>query len=113
MVRCSEASTHTHPTLAPFTAKYTLYAKGFSAGEGTRTLGFSRDGKLQFESLGKTTGILSWFKKIEVTERTVFTREDGKIRPDFKNYNILVFFLWKMSNIFCHKIIGISSHRTF
>ena len=65
----------------PFTAKYTLYAKGFSVGEGTRTLGFSRDGKLQFESLGKTTGILSWFKKIELTERTIFTREDGKIRP--------------------------------
>ncbi len=65
----------------PFTAKYKLYAKGFSAGEGTRTLGFRRDGKLQFESFAKTTGFLSWFKKIELTERTVFTREGGKIRP--------------------------------
>lgn len=64
----------------PFTAQYRVYADGLPVGKGTRTLSVRQDGKLQFESVAKTTGLVSLFKKIRLEERTVFTQEDGKIR---------------------------------
>jgi hypothetical protein len=72
-------ATDTFPPL--FTADYTLYAKGFPMGEGTRSLKMRPDGAFVFESLGETSGLVSLFKKIYIEERTVFTRKDGKIRP--------------------------------
>ncbi|HEC84889.1 MAG TPA: DUF3108 domain-containing protein [Thioploca sp.] len=64
-----------------FTAKYTLYAKGISVGEGTRTLTVQKDGTFLLESVGKTTGWVAWFKKIRIEERSKFTQQNGKIRP--------------------------------
>jgi len=64
-----------------FTAEYTLYAKGFPMGEGTRSLKMRSDGAFIFESLGETTGLVSLFKKVHLEERSVFIKIDGKIRP--------------------------------
>ncbi len=65
----------------PFTATYTLYAKGFSVGEGTRTLSHRKDGKWVFDTFAQTTGFVGFFKKISITERSIFTKDNGKIRP--------------------------------
>ncbi|EDN67840.1 conserved hypothetical protein, secreted [Beggiatoa sp. PS] len=65
----------------PFTAEYTLYAKGFPMGDGTRSLIHLPGGQFIFESIGETSGLVSFFKKIRLEERTEFTQTNGKIRP--------------------------------
>ncbi len=65
-----------------FIAKYKLYAKGFSVGEGTRIFSRLKNGHFQFQTVAETTGFVSLFKKIRIEERSVFTRlKNGKIRP--------------------------------
>ncbi|MFK5970349.1 MAG: DUF3108 domain-containing protein [Candidatus Marithrix sp.] len=65
----------------PFTAEYSLYAKGIPVGKGTRTLSVGKDGKFEFESVAKTTGLAALFKDISIKERSIFIKEDDKIRP--------------------------------
>ncbi|MEN8215758.1 MAG: DUF3108 domain-containing protein [Pseudomonadota bacterium] len=65
-----------------FTAEYKLYAEGWTVGKGTRTLTRLPDGKFKFETIAKSTGFLSLFKKIRIEERSIFMRtKTGKIRP--------------------------------
>jgi hypothetical protein len=56
-------------------------------GEGTRSLIYLPEkGKFIFESIGETTGLVSFFKKIRLEERTEFTQTNGKIRPSKYTY---------------------------
>ncbi len=65
----------------PFSATYKFYAKGLPVGQATRTLSHRKDGKWVFKTVAKTTGFIAFFKKIRIEERSIFTRENGKIRP--------------------------------
>lgn len=71
----------------PFTAKYDLYAKGIKVGEGTRKLFSVSKGKLRFESIGETSGLIGFFRKIRLEEWTEFTHTAAKIRPLEYIYN--------------------------
>lgn len=64
-----------------FSAKYKFYAKSLPVGEASRTLSLRKDGKWVFETVAKTTGFMAFLKKIRIEERSIFTREKGKIRP--------------------------------
>jgi len=86
----------------PFTAVYKVYVKGLPVGEGTRTLSTLPGNQFLFESIAKTTGFLSFFKKIRIEERSVFMLVDGKVRPEEYIYQQkgtkprlnMVFFDW-------------------
>ncbi len=64
-----------------FTANYSLYLKGIPVGKGTRTLSIGKDGKFEFESMAKTTGLATLFKDISIKERSIFIKEGSKIKP--------------------------------
>jgi hypothetical protein len=64
-----------------FTAQYKLYAEGFPAGRATRSLTAFADGKFLFETVAETTGFISLFKKIRISERSRFKRLNNKIQP--------------------------------
>lgn len=66
---------------APFTADYKLYARGLPIGEGARRLYQQQDGKLVFESKTLTTGVLALFRDDKIEERSIFTLDQGNIRP--------------------------------
>jgi len=65
----------------PFSAEYKLYAKSLRVGQGIRTLTHRKDGKWVFETVAKTTGFIAFFKSISIEERSIFTKENQKIRP--------------------------------
>ena len=65
----------------PFTAEYSLYAGGIPVGKGTRTLIAGEDGKFEFKSVARTTGLISFFKDISIKERSVFIKQNNTIRP--------------------------------
>ncbi|MDM8567519.1 DUF3108 domain-containing protein [Candidatus Halobeggiatoa sp. HSG11] len=65
----------------PFTAKYSLYAKGLPVGKGTRSLIAHENGKFEFISMAKTTGLAAFFRKISIKEQSIFTRINNKIQP--------------------------------
>ena len=71
----------------PFTAEYTLSAKGIPLigeghiGKGTRTLTYLPNGQFEVKSFAKTTGLAAFFKKIRIEERSLFTRVNGKSWP--------------------------------
>ncbi len=65
----------------PFTAQYKLYAEGFPAGRATRSLTAFADGKYLFETVAETTGFISLFKKIRISERSRFKLLNNKIHP--------------------------------
>ncbi len=71
----------------PFTAKYSLYASGIPVGKGTRTLISHGNSKFEFKSIGETTGLISFFKKIRIEERSTFIKTAGNIRPLEYFYN--------------------------
>lgn len=70
----------------PFTAQYKLYADGFPVGKATRNLTSIANGKFLFETIAETTGFISLFKKIRISERSKFKWVNGKIRPLEYNY---------------------------
>lgn len=65
----------------PFSAEYKLYAKSLPVGQGTRTLTRRKDGKWVFETIAKTTGFVAFFKSMRIEERSIFTKDNRKIRP--------------------------------
>jgi len=81
LLLCNGVSYATDFFPPPFTAEYKIYAAGISAGVGTRTLINLQDGKFQFQTVAKTTGFISFFKKIRIEEHSTFTQANGKIRP--------------------------------
>lgn len=64
----------------PFTARYKLYFKGISAGEGVRTLTYLNSGQFKFSSSAQATGLAALFQG-DIQEHTVFERVNGQIRP--------------------------------
>ncbi|OQY55989.1 MAG: hypothetical protein DRR08_25670 [Candidatus Parabeggiatoa sp. nov. 2] len=72
--------------LPPFTATYGLYAKGWSVGEGTRTLTHQGDNKWVFETHAGSTGFLSLFKDIRIDERSEFRLVNGQVLPSKYTY---------------------------
>jgi len=65
----------------PFTANYKIYAKGFPAGNGTRTLTQLSNGNFLFKTTAKTSGFISLFKNLQIEEQSRFIQKRGKIRP--------------------------------
>ncbi|MBE9562582.1 MAG: DUF3108 domain-containing protein [Proteobacteria bacterium] len=65
----------------PFTAKYSLYVKGLPVGEVTRTLRTQKNGKFEFKTMAKTTGLVAFFKSMTIEEKSIFTRIKNKIQP--------------------------------
>lgn len=65
----------------PFRAEYTLYVRGIPIGKGIQTLSVLQDGKFMFETIGKTSGLVSIFQDIQIEERSVFKRQDGQVYP--------------------------------
>ncbi|MDM8569704.1 DUF3108 domain-containing protein [Thiotrichales bacterium HSG1] len=65
----------------PFTAKYSLYAKGIPVGKGTRSLIAHKNGNFEFKSTAKTTGLAAFFRKMNIEETSLFVKTNGKIQP--------------------------------
>ncbi|MCK5717520.1 MAG: DUF3108 domain-containing protein [Thiomargarita sp.] len=65
-----------------FTAQYKLYAKGVSAGEGTRSLTRLKNGYYQFKTVAKTTGFAAMLYDMHIEERSIFAHlKNGEFRP--------------------------------
>ncbi|MCK5877969.1 MAG: DUF3108 domain-containing protein [Candidatus Marithrix sp.] len=65
----------------PFTAKYSLYVKGLPVGEVTRSLTAQKNGKFEFKTMAKTTGLAAFFRKMTIEEKSIFTRIKNKVQP--------------------------------
>lgn len=67
--------------LPPFAANYKLYSRGFLIGEGSRRLYQQQDGKMVFEGKILPAGVAILFYDSKIEERSIFTLDNGKIRP--------------------------------
>ena len=68
-------------TVKPFSTTYTVHYNGLKVGEMTQRLEARDDGTYLLETVVYTTGIVSWFKKDRVTERSTWRYVDGKVQP--------------------------------
>ncbi len=67
--------------LRPFKAKYTVHLNGFKVGELKRRLFQMPDGNYVLSNEMYTTGLASVFKGDHVTERSIWSMEEGVMRP--------------------------------
>jgi len=66
----------------PFTAHYTIYAKGIPLGRWTRSLTALDEQTFKVESIGKTNKLIGIIIDLQIEEYTLFTRsQTGQIRP--------------------------------
>lgn len=66
----------------PFTAQYTIYAKGIPIGHWTRQLTAVDNQTFKVESIGKTNKFVGMIIDLQIEESTLFTRsQHGQIRP--------------------------------
>ncbi len=69
-------------SLPVFTAHYELLRNdSFKLGEVKRITAVQPDGTIRFESHSKTTGLAALFIKDQIAERSIFTLNQGSIRP--------------------------------
>lgn len=73
----------------PFTAHYTLYARGLPIGKGVRRLIYLENGNIVFESTSHTTGILSLVRDDNIHEHSFFQLINGQPRPRRYEYHHL------------------------
>ncbi|ALG67688.1 DUF3108 domain-containing protein [Beggiatoa leptomitoformis] len=65
----------------PFTAHYTVYAKGVTVGEGTRRLYRQADGRYVFEAKSNTVGVAALFRDDVIEEKSIFDLINNNARP--------------------------------
>jgi len=64
-----------------FEATYSLHTKGFEVGRMIRELDAGENGTWVFRSQTSATGIVGFFRREEVRERSRWLREDGRVYP--------------------------------
>ena len=65
----------------PFTADYTFSHDGLQVGEMQRTLSALGDGKYVYESTSRASGMIAWFVKDQLVERSVWKWDGEHIKP--------------------------------
>ena len=64
-----------------FSADYVLKRNGITLGNATRSLRPASDGRYIFESLTYATGVIAWFVKDRIEERSTWALNGGQVRP--------------------------------
>ncbi len=70
-----------------FSAEYVLKRNGVSLGNATRSLRTAGEGRYIFESVTYATGMIAWFVKDRIEERSIWTFHEGQVRPLEYVYN--------------------------
>lgn len=65
----------------PYRTEYTVHYNGFKVGEMKQRLKKGSGDNYVMETEVFTTGLVSWFKKDHIVERSTFTYHDGTLRP--------------------------------
>jgi len=69
------------PPPKSFSADYTLKRNGIALGLATRSLRPLKDGRFIYASATSATGVIAWFVKDQIDEHSIFTLQNGHIRP--------------------------------
>src|SRR3569833_1209828 len=69
------------PPPKSFSADYTLKRNGIALGLATRSLRPLKDGRFIYASATSATGVIAWFVKDHIDEHSIFTLQNGHIRP--------------------------------
>ncbi len=103
------AACETNATLpAPFTAWYSLHAKGLTIGTMERRLEVREDGRYHLRSESRTAGLIALIRNDRILEESTWTLENDQIRPMEYSYQysgskkprtVKVHFDWKQGKI--------------
>ena len=72
--------------LPTFEAEYTLYAKNTKAARVVRSLAKLDDNSYEYSSVTKTTGLISLFKKVHITETSRLMVRERLLQPVYYSY---------------------------
>lgn len=75
------AAAAAEPALPTFNADYSLQRNGITLGTSTRSLRPAKTGHYVYESLTYASGVISWFVKDRIEERSIVTLHNGQVRP--------------------------------
>lgn len=91
--------------LPEYKAKYSIKVGPVEIGRATRSLEKLANGKYQFVSDSKSTGVVSWFVKPRVVQTSIFSYENGNIKPEKyhfvneKKLNVIQRYHWKTQTV--------------